>query len=264
MKSSLGAIAAFVALAAAGSANAADMALKAPPPAPVPVWTWTGFYVGGNIGYGWGKSDPAVSFFNEPQGILLDSENGSFNVDGVIGGGQAGYNWQKDNWVLGIEADIQASGQSGSGTLVCATACKFSGLPVSETLSEKLDWFGTVRGRLGVTVTPTILLYATGGLAYGEIATNGSISDPVTFSFNTTKTGWTAGAGLEGRISGNWTAKIEYLYMDLGSISDGLVGTPIVTSGIGFCDPHLCTLSTSFTTRFTDNILRLGVNYKFP
>lgn len=81
-----------------------------------------------------------------------------------------------------------------------------------ENLNPKLEWFGAVRGRLGFTVTPTVLLYGTGGLAYGEIKTDGTISDPATFSMNTLKAGWVAGGGLEDRVSGNWTVKLEYLY----------------------------------------------------
>ena len=124
-----------------------------------------------------------------------------------------------------------------------------------------------MRGRIGYTVTPTVLLYGTGGLAYGDIKTDGTISDPATFSTSTVKAGWTIGAGVEGRISGNWTAKLEYLYMDLGSVSGGAVATgiPIVCT-----NPNAarlpCTVNTAFSSSgsgLTDNIVRVGVNYKF-
>ena len=98
---------------------------------------------------------------------------------GILGGGQVGYNWQSGNWVTGFEADIQGTGQRGSGTIFCpAGVCAV--LPVTASITEKLDWFGTVRGRLGWTVTPEMMIYATGGLAYGELNDGGSITDGVT------------------------------------------------------------------------------------
>jgi outer membrane immunogenic protein len=146
-------------------------------------------------------------------------------------------------------------------------------LPVTNNLSEKLDWFGTVRGRIGPTITPTILAYVTGGLAYGEVhATNTvtgtnlvgaqGVNTPPTAvavlassSNNFTKVGWTAGAGLEGVISGNWTAKVEYLYIDLGDVSGSFVTPSIATSG--------AFVTSRYSSHITDNILRVGVNYKW-
>jgi outer membrane immunogenic protein len=257
-------MAAACAAMAASPAIAADMLLKAPPPAPV--YNWTGFYAGANVGYSWGISDPNVNFFDASAFIIASSDH-SFNIDGVIGGGQAGFNWQTGNWVWGAEADIQGSGQRGTGNFNCAAACSVIG-PVTETLNQKLDWFGTVRGRLGFTVTPTLLLYGTGGLAYGEIETDGLISDPASFSLNTLKTGWAAGGGIEDRIVGNWTVKLEYLYMDLGDVSsNGLTATGIIVPGVPHNGPPIVNhLSTSFTASgpgITDSIVRLGANYKF-
>ncbi len=242
------------------------MLLKAPPPAPV--YNWTGFYVGGNVGYSWGLSDPNVNFF-DPSGFQIATASGSFDMQGVIGGGQAGFNLQSGSWVLGAEADIQASGQRGTRNFACqAGVCSTSGLQVNESLNQKLDWFGTVRGRLGFTVTPTILLYGTGGLAYGEIVTNGLISDPASFSQNTLKIGWAAGGGVEASISRNWSLKLEYLYMDLGDVSsNGLTTTGIIIPGVPHNGPPIANrLSTSFTASgpgITDNIVRVGANYKF-
>jgi outer membrane immunogenic protein len=241
------------------SAAAADLYVKAPPS--VAEYNWTGFYIGGNIGYSWGTSDSTVDFYNSTTGALLGSASGSFSMDGVIGGGQVGYNKQTGKIVWGLEADIQASGQQGSAAFTCVTCTP----TVTETLNQKLDWFGTVRGRLGWTVTPTVLAYVTGGLAYGDIETNGVISDPTTFSTSTVKAGWTVGGGVEAQISGNWTAKIEYLYMDLGSVSGGLVSTPIILTPCTQIRTS-CALSTTFGSSgsgITDNILRLGVNYRF-
>jgi outer membrane immunogenic protein len=276
MKKLLLALAALIAGAAINSVNAADMAIKAPPPPPPEVYSWTGFYVGPNAGYSWGRSNSTGSFYSLgnpglPPGspflpFLVDAANQSFSMDGLIGGGQAGYNWQNGNWLLGLEADIQASGQHGDETFICPTICKANGLPAVVTLSEKLEWFGTVRGRFGITVTPTILLYATGGLAYGKVAASGTIDDPTPYSASATKVGWTAGAGLEGVISGNWSAKLEYLYMDLGSISGGPYAAPTIQGpfGTGFCDVNFCPLAAGFSSHITDNILRLGLNYRMP
>jgi outer membrane immunogenic protein len=252
----------------AAPAIGADMLVKAPPPAPAPIYSWTGFYVGGNIGYSWGVSDPNVNFF-DPSGFTIATATNTFDMNGVVGGGQAGYNRQTGNWVWGAEADIQASGQRGTGNFPCAAGvCSTTGLQVNEALNQKLDWFGTVRGRLGFTVTPTILLYGTGGLAYGDIATDGLISDPKAFSLNTLKTGWTAGGGIEASVSHDWTVKLEYLYMDLGDVSsNGLTTTGILIPGVPHNGPPIANrLSTNFIASgpgITDNILRLGLNYKF-
>src|SRR5262249_51142990 len=151
------------------------------------------------------------------------------DVNGVIGGGQIGYNWQSQNWGFGVETDFQGSGEKGARKLVCV-ACANDGAHNTGGVTQKLSWVGTLRGRVGVLVTPSILLYGTGGLAYGEFKTGGSITGtdmggiPVTVAFpgtSSTRAGWTAGVGVEGKISGNWTAKLEYLYMDLGSVSAG-------------------------------------------
>jgi len=263
------------------AAYAADLPVytKAPPP----VYSWTGFYVGGNVGYSWGNSDSTVSFIDSKTGAMLYSADQGFALDGVIGGAQFGYNYQIKNWVLGIEADIQASGEKGQTTQTCPggpTGGSLNGLcveggdstgfgsPVPDTLSEAINWFGTLRARVGPTVTPTLLPYVTGGLAYGEISTTDTVSAinlggnnppgvPVSASYSnsTTKVGWTAGAGLEGVISGRWTAKIEYLYMDLGNVS-GAFSTPIIAPSGGL-------VSTSYNSHITDNILRVGVNYRF-
>jgi outer membrane immunogenic protein len=303
MKRMLIGIAAVTSLFAT-SAFAADLPARTYTKAPVyvePVYDWTGFYLGGNIGYSWGRSSTDLGFSDSTGGIL-SATPGKFNMDGVIGGGQTGYNWQRDKWVFGLEADIQGSGQGGNMTGVCpgntttftraspttaaavAGTCSpgffgdtgnfnVGGLPVTDTLSQKLEWFGTVRGRIGSTLTPTVLVYATGGLAYGEVKSsdtiaginlvgvNGTNSIPTavpvaaSVSNSTTNVGWTLGAGVEGVISGNWTAKLEYLYIDLGDVSGTLLSTVVSPSG-GF-------VTKSYNSHITDNILRVGVNYRW-
>jgi outer membrane immunogenic protein len=273
------ATAAFAAMAAVSAASAADMAPRytKAPPAMVEVWNWTGFYIGGNAGYSWGRSNTDVSFFNTVTGTPIVPPPGSvtsssFNMNGGIAGGQAGYNWQTGNYVLGAEADIQWSGErkranySCAGTAaggVCLPGLTF--LPAGATgtnlaLSESLEWFGTVRGRAGVLVTPKVLLYGTGGLAYGSIKTSGTLTGfnpnggALAFagSSSDTRVGWTVGAGVEAMITQNWTAKLEYLYMDLGRFNSATF-TLAPGSLIG----------VNVSSKFTDNILRAGINYKF-
>jgi opacity protein-like surface antigen len=124
---------------------------------------------------------------------------------------------------------------------------------------QKLEWFATMRARLGVTVTPDAIAYVTGGLAIGEVMTAGTVfgfdgdGNPVNtiVSSHSTKAGWTVGGGLEGRLVGNWTAKIEYLYLDLGTVTTIPAPAPNATT------------AAAFNSRITDNLLRVGVNYKF-
>ncbi len=257
------------ALAAATPVAAADIALKAPPP--VAPYNWTGFYVGGNIGYSWGNAN---SNFNNAFGFLGLPDvpiSTSQRLDGLIGGGQIGYNWQANNtWVFGLEADFQGSGEKGSSSIsdpfrfeevlpVLLTDPVVNGA-VTLTNSVDIQWFGTVRGRVGALVNPTTLVYGTGGLAYGGISASGTLTNSIpsllasrtaSFGGSATEVGWTLGAGIEGAIpnTSNWTWKLEYLYIDFGAFSGNGV-TP-------FGEPY------SWSTRVTDNILRVGINYRF-
>ena len=122
-------------------------------------------------------------------------------------------------------------------------------------LTQKIDWFGTFRGRIGILATPKVLLYTTGGLAYGEVNSSETIGVLPGFSSSTTNVGWTLGAGIEGVIGGNWTARIEYLYIDLGNVSGSFV-TPLIAPSGAFA-------TSSYSSHITDNIVRVGVNYKF-
>lgn len=236
-------------------ALAADMPLKAPPAPPPPLWT--GWYIGANIGGSFGSTTQTASF---PATILPTSPFGSASsdLDGVIGGGQIGYNWQNGIWVLGIEADIQGASEQASTTLTGIGSVSIPGVGLftdTGTLSfaEKLKWLSTVRGRLGVTVTPNWLLYGTGGLAYGGLDTDTTLTDgalSATNNFTDTRAGWTAGAGIEGWLGRDWTAKLEYLYVDLGSFTDTF-------TGVGPFTP------VTLTTHVTDNIVRVGLSRHF-
>jgi outer membrane immunogenic protein len=256
---------AFVALAAvAGSAPtfATDLPLKAPPLAPVPWYDWSGFYGGLNGGYSWGNASTDFSV----TGTAIAPFSLSQSMDGWLGGAQIGYNWQFNrNWLFGVETDIQGTGQRGSASLptVSGTFGVVALFPFTTagTLTEKLPWFGTARLRLGFEPSNNWLLYVTGGLAYGEIDSTASISNTTTGaggtttvtasgSSNTTNVGWTIGGGAEWMLAAHWTAKLEYLYMDLGTVSATFAGVGAYS-----------TLVTS--SRITDNILRAGFNYKF-
>lgn len=258
------AVSAFAVILGVGlTAAALAKPQKPPPPPPLPAWSWTGFYVGGNVGYSWGNSNTTVNFF-DPTGFLGSAQS-NFGMPGFVGGGQVGYNWQITNWVWGLVADIQGTGQRGSATYVCTVTMCTAG-PITDTLSQKLDWYGTVRGRVGILSTPDYLWYVTGGLAYGEIDTSELIvgSGPSSvLNFSTIKAGWTVGAGFEGHIAGNWTWMLQYLFVDLGNVSGTGTSTSI-TSGIGFCDTHVCPLSPGFSSTITDNIFQVGLNYKWP
>lgn len=216
MKSVLVASVAALALSAGFmSANAADIQQRQMPvkaPAYVqPVYNWTGPYIGLTGGYGWGNSDYSGG------GTSLDPNGGLF-------GATLGYNWQAGTLVYGLEGDISWSGLRDSGA--CATGpCR-----------TENNWLGTVRGRLGYNAGRW-MPYITGGLAVGDIdarITGVGSSDK-------TKAGYTVGAGLEAAISGPWTAKVEYLYVDLGD--GGSIGTQ--------------------RPDFTTNIVRAGLNYRF-
>lgn len=249
-----------------GFAQTADAA----PPVP---YSWTGFYVGGNLGYSWGKADTtaAVSPFSQVAPVVFNFPGGSSSTpvkpNGFIGGGQIGYNWQfAPSWLTGIEADWQWSGQKASklggftgATTDCSSAiCAFTN---TTDITAKLSWFGTVRGRVGV-VSNNMLFYGTGGLAYGKVLVSGTntlslndVGNAITttystpFSYSKTKAGYVVGGGIEGAIGmSNWTWKVEYLHIDLGSIGGGSFGSvPVVT----------------LSDKFTDEIFRIGINYRF-
>lgn len=203
-------------LAGTAMASAADLAVKARPVVPpVPVFSWTGFYAGINGGIGGDKVDYPFSALNNTYG-----GNVGMNSFGGFGGGQIGYNWQfAPNWVFGIEADIQGSGIKSdlNGTI--------NNLG-SISAGTELTYFGTVRGRLGYAFD-RVLVYGTGGFAYGSAETKLSIAPSVVnFSKTNDVTGWTAGAGVEWAMTNNFSLKTEYLYMQFDrsnvySLTDG-------------------------------------------
>jgi outer membrane immunogenic protein len=227
------------------------------------VATWTGCYVGVNAGYSWGDgssslalqpSVPAWTFFST--GFAAFDGRYAGSPSGALGGGQAGCNYQSGMFVVGIEADIDYLGASKT-----TSRAGIAQGPQLGTVSQKLDWLGSVRGRVGISPGSNWLLYATGGLAYGNtsfshqlVATNLPGTPGFAGAFdNDFRTGWIAGAGAEYMVTPNWTVKGEYLYYDLGSTR--VVGLPFNQPANGLGADGL------YTTR--GSIARAGLNYKF-
>ena len=269
----------------AGSAFAADLPSHKAPilPPPPPPFTWTGLYGGVNIGYGFGNGDQdygyALTAFPNLFGIPAWTISNDMN--GVLGGGQVGFNYQFNPWlVVGLEADVQASdvhsqgnGVGGGAGLVPA----FNNF-VYATQNKSVDWFGTVRARVGVTFPsfPSLMVYGTGGFAYGNVIHSANVSNffpgwvpggaaivGAGANFDDTKTGWTAGGGVEWfpftshALFKAFSVKLEYLYTDLGStyVYGGPVGFVNIGAWPGFG------WSQTSTTRWST--VRLGVNWHF-
>ena len=172
-------------------------------PEPLSAYSWAGPYLGATAGFEWGSVD-----------------NSRTNPSGIAGGIEGGYNWQRGAFVFGGETDIQLSGADDT-----ISPFEFSN-----------PWFGTLRGRAGIAIN-NVLLFGTAGLAYGDIR-----ADSALLSESHTSIGWTAGGGIEVGFSPRWSAKAEWLYLDLSDRSFSVTGT---TNGL------------------TANLLRLGVNYHF-
>lgn len=253
-------------LGAISGASAADMAVKARPAvAPVPSYSWTGCYVGVNAGYGWSDQTDVIrpspdaasqAFWNAAFAAAAIPTNYGYRTDGAAAGGQVGCNWQSGRFVLGIEGDIDWTDIGGSRSFTTNVPGFVTGISNS---SRDLHWLGTVRGRAGFTATDTLLLYVTGGVAFGEVRYGGLASFPAsndiqTFASTNTETGWTAGVGAEWAFNANWTVKAEYLYVDLGSRTLTSVATG-----------RAANLATNLRDTYdnTYNIVRVGLNYKF-
>ena len=270
------------AMALSGAALAAEPA-PVPPPAPPPP-QWSGFYVGGNAGGTWSNNNSVATVTGngasfpgfDPLGIAsagLATTSVPLKIDGFIGGGQWGDNYQFANrWVGGFELDFQgiASGNHRTTLFGQATA-DVAGVGFSTnqnlTASKRLDWLATDRVRLGYLISPTFLAYGTGGVAYGTTRASVAIAQTVSpgFSsgasfgyFDKTLAGWTAGGGVEWLFYPNWSLKVEYLYYDLGHVNFTM--SPLVNFVGGV--PVTVGASTA-STRFNGNIVRAGLNYHF-
>lgn len=254
----------LVAAAAVGFSTcfalAADMPVKAPTAVPV-AYTWTGCYIGGNVGGGWGQRTGDRGIINSGNGTLNAGIGVPAGLDigpsGVIGGGQAGCNYQTGQIAFGIETDIQGSDIRGSSAINFPSPN--GGITDATTANgeERIDWFGTLRARVGFTVMNNLLLYGTGGLAYGGVSSSATLvltpaSDGnYAGATSETKVGWTAGIGGEYAFANNWSVKLEYLYLDLG------------TTNVRMVDPGRPGTFIDYAFAHRDNIMRVGVNYTF-
>lgn len=273
-----------------GAASAADLPArtygKSPAMVAEPVYGWTGFYIGANGGYGW--KDPTVSYAPNDPGSVAGCTGfalatcippASFNTRGGLAGGQIGYNWQiSPNWLVGVETDFDWAQINGSGT---SNFSLFSYGPGAFTATETVRSLGTFRGRIGFIPVAPLLIYGTGGLAYGNVSKS-AVMPGSSFGFggnsiggfsygcgtvtglvncfngasSQTMVGWTAGAGGEYKLSSNLSLKAEYLYVNLGHAAINTTAT----FAFGGTSP------ASFMANFGSvsfNVVRVGLNYRF-
>jgi outer membrane immunogenic protein len=274
------------------AAAAADMGVPVRRLAAVP-YTWTGFYVGGNLGYGV-DDDPTTlttaagpRVFIAPAGAPIYGAAPNFNLAsrGWNGGLQAGYNWQfLPNWIVGFETDFQGSSLDHRSTCILPCGTQIALVPgilgalfpvtfSDDSLEHNLRWFGTVRGRFGYAVGPA-MVYITGGLAYADIERNGNVAGSTTLlgiipinsfggGFNTSsvKTGGTIGAGVEAKLGGGFSVKAEYLFVDFGTINDTF--STVFTTSLIPGQAGTVAATRTFSTTVRENIFRIGVNYQF-
>ena len=223
-----------------------------------PSFNWTGPYAGVHLGYGWGNADTYVNPLPLPR-VPFDQAPSTLSPGpgGVVGGVQLGYNYQINCFVAGIETDFSGSGMSGSQSvspILLNSGGTFQGVVSAH---ENTNWYGTLRPRLGYAVQPRLLVYATGGLAYGDVSYSANTNfgqgyNSYPASLSTTKVGWAVGGGVEYAVSKHCTVRLEYLHMDLGSES--------VTAGPVSPNPPY---TEGYTWNTTANIFNVGVNYKF-
>jgi outer membrane immunogenic protein len=223
-------VVAIFSLSFVGQSIAADLPQPAPypppvyaPPPPPPPYSWTGFYLGGNAGYGFATGTLAVGGVTGLAPATLS---------GFVGGGQIGANYQLGNIVLGIEGDFDGTSQKITYTTL--------GVAVTETI----PWLATVRGRVGVAID-RLLIYTTGGVGFGDFTASAAIPGIGSVSASKSSAALAVGGGIEVGITNNISARVEYLYLDTGNV-------PLTTIA-----------GTSVAGRIQDNLARAGVNYKF-
>jgi len=263
-------------------------------PAPPPGCIWSGFYVGINGGYTWSDSErvDTVSRDVEPHSgfagdVLYNigaAELATFSLpnsnDGFVGGGQVGYNQQFGRWfLLGVELDMQGIFDSDESTRADSSIA-ITGFPTMDIVQSarafrEIDSIGTIRGRVGFTLMPCLLVYGTGGFAYGEVISRTDIiqaviNDPVFLpnvyhahgQWDNLRPGWTAGGGIEWMFMTHWSIKAEYLFYDLGRVNYQL--SHLRNFSHATTPPTLFTdTAPSSTTRFDGNIVRGGLNFHF-
>lgn len=214
-------------------ASAADLPVKAAPRPFVAAYNWTGLYIGGDVGYGWAKSDGTLT---TAAGLLPQPYSSS--PSGVLGGGFIGGNYQINQFVIGAELDWQAASIKGDSGPIGAGPY---------TITTKVKSYGSLRARLGYAVDRW-LVFGTGGWAWGNWSTAYAFTGAAPFFTNdASKSGWTLGAGAEYAITNNWLARLEYRYTSLGTTSYVSTATNSAEAG----------------NKVKINDLRLGIAYKF-
>jgi len=242
---------------------AADLPLPAPPSC-----LWCGVYVGGNAGWAWGNNAVATTptfpgFLPVDIAAITGASSSTLSSNGLIGGAQAGYNWQFGRTVVGFEADADfpslKTSQAGTYPFPSTLPGGAVGPPTAfftTQTSVSTDWLVTARPRVGWTAD-NWLFYVTGGLAVGRENLTQSVNVLAPFvltdTFSTTQVGWTAGAGVAAMLDANWSVKAEYLYIDLGTTSanPGILTPPFAGAGV------------SSTLHLTSSIARVGIDYHF-
>ena len=227
-------------LASASRVMAADLPVPqapVPPPTYFPAYyNWTGVYLGANGGYGFGQNRWSVAGLS----------SGNFNTNGFLAGGTLGANYQTGPYLVGFEGDIDWSNVQGNTS---AATCAALGAPAGTTCQTKSTWLGTARARVGYAFD-RLLVFGSGGAAFGGLQ---PVLNPGGVVFSPTpQLGWTAGAGVEYAFTDAISAKVEYLFVNLGTVA-----CPVSTTLTG-CGPF-----TSHSFTFSENLVRAGVNYKF-
>lgn len=256
------------------SAQAADMVAPAYTKGPVaaPAWSWSGFYIGVQGGGAWGTTeDSATSFVNCFGGVCLPrqtftpvgAERSSYTMNGFHGGGTAGFNWQFGQVVAGVEGDISGANIEGTGDCALGYAFNLGTGHLPAGCSTKMPWFGTLTGRLGVTIDHA-LVFVKGGGAWAHfdrsvtlgLVANGPGALQGDGSFGENRSGFTVGTGIEYALGSNWSAKVEYDYMDFGTKS-----SVVSTTGTLFGAGNVNNLTVDVRERV--HVVRAGLNYRF-
>jgi outer membrane immunogenic protein len=260
------------------SAFAADMAVKAPPLAPIPTYSWTGFYGGLHAGVGFPADPNATATMGVGLCVVQCTPpppQQTFNLKSEVfpfGGVQVGYDWQfQPQWVVGLEADFSGSSHTRGGAQFVAGPFIGGSITDNVTSTQGIDWFGTVRGRVGYLVFPSLLAYGTGGLVYGhtrndftQVITGPGIGTPSTFNVvsgtRDISTGWTAGGGFEWALDRKWSVKLEYDYLQfndaVASSSTFLFFTPLLKS-------HFVGAFNVQSGNNSAHTVQIGLNYHF-
>ena len=241
------------------AAASAFLSVQAASAEPVPSFTWSGFYYGGHFGASIDQTSTGIAGDTPILALLVNNgiipSSVTSNPSGPLAGLQLGYNFQRGTMVYGVEADLSLAAIEGKS--ITATAAILPTARYTTTVDQNLQWFSTLRGRLGFTYTDKVLIYGTGGLALGWSTYNADVrrtafllNFDVPASANVMKAGWTVGLGAEYALQDRWSFKAEYLYYDLGK--ESITGTIAGTAQ---------QLTYNFVTR--GNIVRLGLNRKF-